>query len=187
MKQKKLSIDLNYYLMAGAVCLIGLVLLLHPDLGSKVIGLVLSWGILLAGAGTLLYALFARPFRYVPSLILGAVGLAIGIYYVCNPLAMANTLYRFLGIYLACQGGHLLYEADQRKKLGMGYVWQQTQGIVLLVLAAILILFPGTMSRIFMALLGLVILCCGAARIVSGIRDEKRQGSPYGYIIDADE
>ena len=170
MKKKKFTEAVNRFGMAVTTILLGLILLLVPDSASMIIaygigGILTLAGILFA-IGAFLDRSFSKGFWALACLTIG--GTLMG-----NPLLLARNLGRFLGIWLAMEGGDCLRKGNR------------VFGWAILAAAIALVLSPMTLSRLVFSACGLVVLLIGIAMLLSRIRDQRFLDQGDDNIIDA--
>ena len=170
MKNRKFSETVNRYGMSVTTIALGLILLLVPDSAAIIIaygigGILLLGGIVL-GAGGLLDRRLSR-------ILWGLVCLSIGGTLLGNPLLLARNLGRFLGIWLAMEGGDCLRKGNR------------VFGVVILVAALVLVLSPMTLSRLLFSACGLVVLLIGIGMLADRLKNQKYLDKGDDNIIDA--
>jgi len=170
MKNRKFSEAVNRYGMSVTTIALGLILLLVPDSAAIIIaygvgGILLLGGIVL-GAGGLLDRRLSR-------ILWGLVCLSIGGTLLGNPLLLARNLGRFLGIWLAMEGGDCLRKGNR------------VFGVVILVAALVLVLSPMTLSRLVFSACGLVVLILGIGMLINRLKEQKYLERGDDNIIDA--
>ena len=170
MKNRKFSETVNRYGMSVTTIALGLILLLVPDSAAIIIaygvgGILLLGGIVL-GAGGLLDRRLSR-------ILWGLVCLSIGGTLLGNPLLLARNLGRFLGIWLAMEGGDCLRKGNR------------VFGVVILVAALVLVLSPMTLSRLLFSASGLVVLLIGIGMLADRLKNQKYLDKGDDNIIDA--
>ena len=170
MKNRKFSETVNRYGMSVTTIALGLILLLVPDSAAIIIaygvgGILLLGGIVL-GAGGLLDRRLSR-------ILWGLVCLSIGGTLLGNPLLLARNLGRFLGIWLAMEGGDCLRKGNR------------VFGVVILMAALVLVLSPMTLSRLLFSACGLVVLLIGIGMLADRLKNQKYLDKGDDNIIDA--
>lgn len=170
MKKRKFSEAVNRYGMSVTTILLGLILLLVPDSASVIIayliGGILTLGGLVLGIGALLDRSLSKGFWALACLALGS--LLAG-----NPLLLARNVGRFLGIWLAIEGGDCLRKGNR------------VFGTVILVAAVALVLSPMALSRLVFSACGLVVLVIGIGMLLDRLRNQKYLDQGDDNIIDA--
>ncbi len=170
MKKLTFMNTVNQYGMAVTTILLGLILLLVPDSASVIIaygiGGILTLGGIVFVIGALLDRSFFKGFWALACLSIG--GTLMG-----NPLLLARNLGRFLGIWLAIEGGDCLRKGNR------------VFGWVILIAAVVLVLSPMTLSRLVFSLCGLVVLFIGIGMLIDRLKNQKRLHKGDDNIIDA--
>ena len=169
--------------------LLGVILLLNPDLGSSVVSTVIGWVLIVVGLVGIAVCVICWPeLRLMPALV-GIAGVALGIYILANPLALAKLFGWFVGIYLMVQGGSTLFQSRMLRKAGYHYLVGRIIGIVLLALGLLLVLCPLTAARWIMTVFGILLVGSGLVNLVIKLWAERKLGQPYKdpNIIDADQ
>lgn len=163
MKKYNFTQLLNLLGMPVLIIVLGLILLFSPDTASALVGKVLAWGGILAGAAFLVNALTGDPVRKNNRIIFAVVCFAGGIWLLMNPLFPAKFIGRVLGLFLMIRGGQ-----DIRVNLqyNRGKI-QFTPGLIIAGVTAliglVLMVLPMTSSRLLLTFVGIVMICAGAA------------------------
>lgn len=170
MKKLKFMDAVNRFGMPVTTIVLGLILLIVPDSASVVIaygiGGILIFGGIVFAIGALLDQSLSKGFWALACLSIG--GTLMG-----NPLLLARNLGRFLGIWLAIEGGDCLRKGNR------------IFGVMILVAAVALILSPMTLSRLVFSLCGLVVLIIGIGMLADRLKNQKRLHKGDDNIIDA--
>lgn len=175
----------------GSVLLIiaGLVLLFRPDFASAAVAVVAGWVLILVGGLGILISILSWPVLGPLEMAVCILDLGLGIYVLCNPLALAIILGLGLGSWLVIQGLSALREALKLKKADYSYVPNLVLAILMMGLGLVLIFSPLTTSRVIMSLCGIAMLVCGAVNLILRARATKllQEDQRKRRIIDADE
>lgn len=163
----------NMLAMPALTVILGLILLLKPDSASALVGKVLAWVTILAavalGAGSIFGNTAGRSNRTVAAVICGAVGL----WMLMNPLFLAGIIGRVLGLYLLLRG---IQDGRTHFQLTGGKI-VFTPGLVLAavttVIGLVLILVPLATSRVLFSVIGIVMICVGAAEGIDRLKGPK--------------
>ena len=170
MKKLKFMDAVNRFGMPVTTIVLGLILLIVPDSASVVIaygiGGILIFGGIVFAIGALLDQSLSKGFWALACLSIG--GTLMG-----NPLLLARNLGRFLGVWLAIEGGVCLRKGNR------------IFGVMILVAAVALILSPMTLSRLVFSLCGLVVLIIGIGMLADRLKNQKRLHKGDDNIIDA--
>ncbi len=146
---------------------LGMVLMIWPDMSSGVICWILGAGGVLCG----LYYFFGvwqsyrqgMPFQ--ANLVLGVIFLALGIFCISSPKIVLSILPFLLGAVLLINGATKVPRCIEMKKFNFMYWWLELIfAVVTTVLGVVLIFNPFSLVRIS-------IIFFGASVLVSGISD----------------
>ena len=181
-------------LSSVVLIVLGAVLLLCPDFGSKAITLTLGWILILAGGISVGTSLWSRMTFGYGAMGSGLVMLLLGIFLVSRPMVLASLFGVVLGAYLVFSGLGSFSDAMRLRRIGQngmgGLIW----GGVSAVAGVVLMLSPMTSSRFVMSLAGLAMIACGVGSIVTHMRLtrllENQQDpfrSPFGFGRDDDD
>ncbi len=170
MKKRKFSDYMNQFGMPVTLMAFGLILLIFPDSASVIISYLMA-GLLTLGG--IVYGIGALLDRQLSKGFWALVCLSLGSVLAGNPLLLARNLGRFLGIFLAIEGGNCLRKGNR------------VFGTVILVAAVALVLSPMTLSRLVFSACGLVVLVIGIAMLLSRLREQRYLEKGDDNIIDA--
>lgn len=141
------------------LAVLGIILIVNPDSAAALVAKIIAWVLILVGTVMGFAALQGDVSRRVRRLIPAAVALVAGILLMANPLFLAESLGRFLGILLAIQGVTDLLGAAR------GVRPFSVISAITLAAAIFLIMVPMTTSRILITICGIVVLCIGVAEL----------------------
>lgn len=177
MKKRDL-LSLVYQLASPvALILLGLVLIINPDTASALIARLLGWGMLLAGIGIGVAAIFSKRGQVGKGV--AAVGcVTIGGYLMRNPLILAAGIGRLLGILLILRGGR---DVVLSNRSGHG----RMLAIITVVVGVVLTVLPLTTSRLVFSLCGVAVLGIGIAMLIDRLKDRRYLEDHDPNIIDA--
>jgi len=163
-KQDVLSL-LNLLLVPVLLILLGLILVVNPDVASAMIAGILGY-ILIAGAviGGIA-AVVSRQGKIGKALFSVALAM-VGIWLVRNPLILAAWIGRFVGVLILINSLPDLFYAHKQGRGILFHVISALAGVVL-------ILLPMTTSRLVFTLCGVVVLVIGAVMFVDRIRGRR--------------
>lgn len=147
-----------------AMILLGLLLVLCPDSVSAFMATALAWCLLLAGVVLFGAAFFIRQ-GTAAKVIGGAVCLMLGLWLLRNPLLLAASMGRLVGILLLIRGVQDLILSN----FGGG----RLLSLLTALLGLVLILLPMTTSRLVFRICGLVVLVLGVVTLVERLRLRK--------------
>ena len=178
MKQQKWFKYLKLCLAPALLIALGVILIVNPDSASALVAKVIAWALILTGTGLGLRNLLDENDRRVGQIITAAVCLLLGLWLLGNPLILAKSIGRVLGLVVFLQAMDF---RDLGKKPSFG-------SIVTAILGLILVLVPMTTSRILFVVLGIVLLVVGVTQLVSRLSGRKRiKASEDPDIIDVDK
>lgn len=178
MKKQDILSMLQLLLVPILLILLGLILVVNPDVASAMIAKIIGYGLTLCAIGTGIAAIVSQSGKIGKGI--AAVLLAVtGGWIVTHPLILAAWIGRFLGVLILLNSiPDLIYAHKQ----GRNILFDAIAALI----GAVLILLPMTASR-------LVFFACGAAILVIGVimlldRVRHRRYLPEGddpNIIDA--
>lgn len=153
--------------------LIGLILLFSPDTASALVGKLLAWCCILSalalGAGALLGPAANRNNR----LLWTAICFAAGFWMLLNPLTVAKFLGRVLGTVLMLRGGQTAAENIRYKGGKLVITRALVIAAVVAVVGAVLLILPLATSRMVFSVIGIVMICVGAAEGIDRLKGPK--------------
>lgn len=166
----------------------GILLLAHPDFGSKVVAVTAGWGMIAVGGIGVVVCLLSWPVMGLTQLAACMLTVGFGVYILLRPLALASLVGIALGVYLLVQSIGIWVEAVQLHRSG----FRAWPGMVLAagtdVLGIVLIWVPLAASRIVMTLCGVGLLLCGVVNLLLRSAAARKLQTPENRtIIDADE
>ena len=145
---------------------VGALLLIKPNIGSSLVATIIGWAIVALGVLALVVCISNWAQWGVPGVLASGMAVFFGVYLVRNPLSLATFLGLALGVYLLIQGLSGLAEAIRLKQVGYGYKVNLVLSIILLLMGAVLLIFPLTFSKMVMTIGGGVLLVCGTVNLV---------------------
>ncbi len=175
MKKKDIFPLISALIFPAVLIVLGLILLINPDSASVLTAKLLGWGLLAAGIG-FAAAAFTRPVGTAGNVLAAAACLIVGSWLLKNPLLLARSAGRLVGILLAIRG--------VRDLLQSGYRQGKFLALAMAVFGVVLIVLPMTTSRLVFSACGLVVLLAGAVMLVDRIR-RLSGGDSDPNIIDA--
>ena len=179
MKKDKLMNLINLYGIPVLTVVLGLILLLNPDSATVLVTKVMGWILVVCGAGKAI-SMATGHTGTVGGWIWAAVGVILGVGILSNPLVLAESLGRLIGIILVIRA-----LGERRNSATRG---GKTIALVTLIVGAVLFLTPMTLTRTILRLCGLVIAGIGIAGIVEKLRESRMlESGEKPRIIDADE
>ena len=150
--------------------LIGAVLLIHPDFGSRALTLTLGWMLVIAGGIGVAVSLYTRMMLGFGTAGGSLMMLLAGVLILSSPMMLASLFGLVLGAYLVFSGLGSFADARRLRSVGqpwaLGMLWAAATALV----GLSLILSPMTSSRVVMRLAGLAMIVFGAGSIVTHAR-----------------
>ena len=187
MQQRKWYDSLRGTLYPLLMSVLGLILVINPDIASALLGRITGWALILIGLFAIAYSLFSKPVRIAP-LILGIVVLIPAIYLAVNPMALAVNIGKIGGILLLIQGINGLFQLQDLRDWGLSMGGSWIVPVVTLILGIGLIFSPVSASRVVFRIMGVIFLVIGVVNLVSRIMSaHNRPKNDRPDIIDADE
>lgn len=174
--------------MPVAQIVLGLILLVNPDGAISAVCRILGW--MMVAVGVFFVGVFItdkknRDFGTV-LMVLGFGG--CGAFLVKNPLVLAVSTGKIIGIVLGIWGAVSLIRAGKARENGGSYILRYLFGCVTMVAGIWLLIAPMTPSRLIFAVIGLWLIVAAAAKLFSVRADLKALADPEKpKIIDADE
>lgn len=184
MKQERIMEYLKLIAIPGLVTVLGLILSVNPDSATVLVAKVIGWVLVIFGAvkavSIATSSMAAKTTGTAVGWIWAAAAVILGVLILNDPLLLAESIGRFLGILLVVRGGSDLKKSAHQKA--------RTLAIVTLAVGIVLILMPMTLTRAILRLCGLVVAVIGIVNIVEKLQEMKllEEGSNPN-IIDADE
>lgn len=169
---------------------LGFLLIFCPDLGSAAVAVVVGWVLIAVGAIGSLICILSWPILGLGTLLISIAALALGVYILLNPLALASLFGIAVGFYLlAYQGIGSLFESLRLRKMGLGFLPNLIVSLLLIALGAALIFAPLTSSRLVMTLFGIGLVISGGINTMLRAWAAGKLSQPKDdpNIIDADE
>lgn len=180
MKKEQVKKYINLFGIPLLTTVLGLILLFNPDSATALIAKIVGWLLVVTGAVKAISMADKRTMSNPAGWLLAAVGIILGIVLLRNPLLLAKSIGRFLGILLVIRGGADLRNSVHQKA--------RILAVVTLVVGAVLILMPLTLTHTLLRLCGVVVAAIGIINIVEKLTELKllENGSDR-TIIDADD
>ncbi len=167
----------GWFLAEGIVLtVLGLGAMILPSFAGVVATIVLGWLLLMAGLVGLIATFKTRQAPgFALSLLSALLALFVGAVLVWNPLSGVVTLTYVLTAYFVIDGFLMIFLAiDHRRQLSGRWQWVLINGIVDLILAAIIIAgMPGTLVWVLGLLIGIDMLFGGGSLIAMALEAHK--------------
>ena len=179
MKKYTVSQWLSLLGMPVLTAVLGLILLVNPDIAVSLVGKILGWVCVI---GALAFAFGGSGRRNVAGgILLGA----LGVWMLCNPLFLAKILSRVLGVFLLLRGiqdGRAHWSGQLRLTPGLVFAAATT------LIGVVLILVPLATSRLVFSFIGIILICVGAAEGFDRMKGRKLlDGGEDPNIIDVEK
>lgn len=161
MDKQRFLLYWNRFAPPVLVILCGAFLLFSPDSASALVSKVFGWCLFGAGVlwGVMLLTSHARLSRFWGA----AVCIVLGMWLVNNPLALARSVGRLVGLFVVVRSvQELLHCVNPQGKV---------LSILAIILGSFLLLVPMTTSRLAFILLGGILILMGITMLVERIRD----------------
>lgn len=146
--------------------LLGVVLIVTPDTAAVLVAKILGWALILGGSFLGLVSLLGDNWSRVRNLVSALLCLTVGVWLLFNPLLIAQSIGRVMGVLLLIGGGRDLLSARRR---GIAPLLTASAG-------AVLLFVPMATSRVFFVVLGMVVLISGVGELGNRLRRE-------GYLV----
>ena len=179
MNRTNLRSFLKTFLSPILLALVGLILLIVPDLAAVLVSNLLAWGLIAAGLAFLVSILVLRSYSSVFAWLRVAGCMGLGGMLLGNPLALARMAGMLMGLLLLVLGISAYQDAFTN--------FEKVLAIITVVLGVVLVLAPMSLSRIVLRIIGLVMVAVGAADIFDRIYRRRHLDPGDPNIIDADE
>jgi len=166
-----------------ALSVLGLAAIIVPPIAGLLATVFLGWLFLIAGIVGLVATLTARQAPgFGLSLLSALVAMIAGGVLVWNPLQGLVTLTYVLTAFFIVDGILIIILAiAHRRELSGKWEWMMVNGVIDLILAAIIIAgFPGTLVWAFGLLVGIDMLFGGASLIAMALEARKERGRLVG-------
>ena len=160
----------NIRLSSVILIVLGAVLLIHPDFGSKALTLTLGWLLVLAGGIGVAVSLYTRLTFGFGTAGASMMMLLAGILILSSPMILASLFGILLGGYLVFSGFGSFADARRLRSVGQSCTAGMIWAVVTTAVGVYLILSPMTSSRFVMSVAGLVMIVCGIGSIVTHAR-----------------
>ena len=155
-----------------ALLLLGVLAILAPVIATLTITLAFGWIFLISGMiglTTTLHARHAPGFRW--SLLSAVLGIVVGVLLLLWPVSGAISLTLLLASFFALEGiAMIMYGFEHKREMSGRWGWMLLNGIVDLLLAAIILMAFETSAGLILGLLiGIDMILGGAGLIAMGL------------------
>lgn len=164
---KKSTRWITYLLIAILILIAGVFVLIRQDLFKQIF--VISLGVAVVIVSVVSLIMLGRyaftPFYYRSTLMKGVLGLIVGVLAIVMPLSTAETIWTIILYILAAQLvlGALISFVDviALRKLGYKSSYHIWEGVISLVIAVVLFIFPQELATMLVTIVGLIIIVIG--------------------------
>lgn len=172
MKRKNWMNVISPLVMPALLVVLGVLLIVRPDSAATLIGKILAFSLLLAGTVLAIGALTGNPAQRIGTLLLAAILLALGLWLLTNPLFLAASLGRILGILLILEGASTVVGALH------SHYPLPVMALLSLIAGVVLVLVPMTASRLVSIICGIGVLCLGVGELAEKLLSKKPPKKP---------
>lgn len=157
-------------ILAALTVLLGISLLLHPDLGLTVLGTVAGWLLVTAGifkmAGYFAKDLYRLAFQY--DLFFGLLMTVLGVLILAKPAGLFRLLCTAAGLTFAADGLMRIKTATDARRFGLRKWWTVLlSGIFAAVCGILIMCFPAQSTETVLRLVGLGLAAEGLLNMVT--------------------
>lgn len=180
----------GYLILSTALCALGIVLIVLPDLSAKVIGLLCGILLLLFGCirlvGYFSKDLYRLAFQY--DLVFGILSIVLGIAILIRPESLMTFVSIALGLSILTDGLFKIQIAWQAKNFGIRNWWLILSCAILASLCGVVLMFrPGAGSNVLMILMGITFLSEGILNFCTMLTAVKIVRYQMPDVIDVDD
>lgn len=180
MKQERIMELFKQIAIPGLVTILGLILSVNPDSAAVLVAKLIGWVLIIIGAVKAISMATSGNTGKIVSWIWAAAAVILGVLILHDPLLLAESIGRFLGVLLVIRGVDDLRRSNHQKA--------KILAIVTLAVGGVLILMPMALTRAILRLCGLVVAVIGIVNIVEKLQEMKLlESGEKPDIIDADE
>lgn len=180
----------GYLILSTALCALGIVLIVLPDLSAKVIGLLCGILLLLFGCirlvGYFSKDLYRLAFQY--DLVFGILSIVLGIAILIRPESLMTFVCIALGLSILTDGLFKIQIAWQAKNFGIRNWWLILSCAIWASLCGVVLMFrPGAGSNVLMILMGITFLSEGILNFCTMLTAVKIVRYQMPDVIDVDD
>lgn len=180
MDVQKVMKMLRLFFLPALLIGLGVVLVINPDSAIVLVTKIIAWVLIGFGAVGVLRILVDKTYGQIGQWIVPVICLAVGGYFLTNPLMLAHIISRIIGLVMIIGGIGDLRESHYRAGKGLA--------IVMIVAGAVFLLMPQTLTHTILGLCGLVMAAIGIVELLEKLREAKQlEAGEKPTIIDADE
>ncbi len=170
--------------------LIGAVLLVRPDAGSRAVILTLGWILAIAGGLGVAASVFSRMTFGYGTMGSSLMMLLLGVLILSRPMVLASLFGVVLGAYLVFSGLGSFADAGRLRSNGQGWILGMVWAVISVVAGVYLIISPMASTRFVMIVAGIMMIACGAGSIVTHAklaRFMEQQQNPFHFYDEDDD
>lgn len=153
------EIKMSFTFSSIACLVIGLILLLMPNLSQMVLCTAVGIGLILYGVFNILSFLLEGGPAYTLELLIGIAATALGVFSLINPLFLMNFLFTALGIMIMVGSICGIRRALNLRAFGFPQWWAaMLSSCITLLVALSIVLFPNAYGNTLMMVIGIVLI-----------------------------
>lgn len=179
----------GYVVMSILFCVLGTGLILHADIGTRLLGTLLGIALIFFGivkiVGYFSKDLFRLAFQY--DLEFGSVLAVLGIAVLVHPIHAVNLIVIAMGVLIMADAFFKLRIARDSREFGIGDWWFIFGGAIVAGLLGLLLMFrPGNSAEALITLLGIALVAEGILNLSVAVCTVKIIKNQFPDNIDPD-
>lgn len=179
----------GYVVMSILFCVLGTGLILHADIGTRLLGTLLGIAMIVFGivkiVGYFSKDLFRLAFQY--DLEFGSVLAVLGIAVLVHPIHAVNLIVIAMGVLIMADAFFKLRIARDSREFGIGDWWFIFGGAIVAGLLGLLLMFrPGNSAEALITLLGIALVAEGILNLSVAVCTVKIIKNQFPDNIDPD-
>jgi len=179
----------GYVVMSILFCVLGTGLILHADIGTRLLGTLLGIALIVFGivkiVGYFSKDLFRLAFQY--DLEFGSVLAVLGIAVLVHPIHAVNLIVIAMGVLIMADAFFKLRIARDSREFGIGDWWFIFGGAIVAGLLGLLLMFrPGNSAEALITLLGIALVAEGILNLSVAVCTVKIVKNQFPDNIDPD-
>ena len=179
----------GYVVMSILFCVLGTGLILHADIGTRLLGTLLGIALIVFGivkiVGYFSKDLFRLAFQY--DLEFGSVLAVLGIAVLVHPIHAVNLIVIAMGVLIMADAFFKLRIARDSREFGIGDWWFIFGGAIVAGLLGLLLMFrPGNSAEALITLLGIALVAEGILNLSVAVCTVKIIKNQFPDNIDPD-
>lgn len=180
---------IGYVVMSILFCVLGTGLILHADIGTRLLGTLLGIALIFFGivkiVGYFSKDLFRLAFQY--DLEFGSVLAVLGIAVLVHPIHAVNLIVIAMGVLIMADAFFKLRIARDSREFGIGDWWFIFGGAIVAGLLGLLLMFrPGNSAEALITLLGIALVAEGILNLSVAVCTVKIIKNQFPDNIDPD-